>query len=74
MLQEELSGTENEVGFARVSSTTTHRDEVHHEAQQVFPTNIMAGYARASSQPELFEITDGGARRSDGAICRGTRP
>jgi LemA protein len=55
MLQEELSATENKVGFARqfYNDITTK----FNTAQQVFPTNIFAsmfGFKAA----ELFEIAD----------------
>src|SRR5580693_4311720 len=55
MLQEELSGTENKVGFARqfYNDIATR----FNTAQQVFPTNLFAvtlGFKPA----ELFEITD----------------
>ncbi len=55
MLQEELSGTENKVGFAR----QFYNDLVtkFNTAQQVFPTNLFAnmfGFKPA----ELFEVTD----------------
>jgi LemA protein len=55
MLQEELSGTENKVGFARqfYNDIATR----FNTAQQVFPTNIMAG-SLGFKPAELFEITD----------------
>jgi LemA protein len=55
MLQEELSGTENKVGFARQFYNDIATK--FNTAQQVFPTAIFAnmfGFKRA----ELFEITD----------------
>src|SRR5213596_881902 len=54
MLQEELSATENKVGFARQfynDIATTFNT-----AQQVFPTNIFAGIL-GFRPAELFEIT-----------------
>src|SRR5438093_554666 len=59
MLQEELSATENKVGFARhfYNDIATK----FNTAQQVFPTNIFAnmfGFKAA----ELFEITDAADR------------
>ena len=55
VLQEELSATENTVGFARqfYNDTATR----FNTAQQVFPTNIFAN--RFGFKPsELFEITE----------------
>src|SRR5476649_214865 len=55
MLQEELSGTENKVGFARQFYNDIATN--FNPAQQVFPTNIFAsmfGFKPA----ELFEITE----------------
>jgi LemA protein len=55
MLQEELSGTENKVGFARQFYNDIATK--FNIAQQVFPTNLFAttfGFTPA----ELFEITD----------------
>jgi LemA protein len=55
MLQEELSSTENKIGFARqfYNDITTS----FNTAQQVFPTNIFA--AMFGFKPaELFEIAD----------------
>jgi LemA protein len=55
MLQEELSATENKVGFARqfYNDIATR----FNTAQQVFPANLLAGLL--GFQPaELFEITD----------------
>src|SRR5712692_8282683 len=59
MLQEELSATENKVGFAR----QFYNDIVtkYNTAQQVFPTNIFAGMF-GFKPAELFEITDAGDR------------
>jgi LemA protein len=59
MLQEELSSTENKVGFARQFYNDIATK--FNTAQQVFPTNIFAntfGFKPA----ELFEITDAGDR------------
>src|SRR4051812_32435229 len=54
MLQEELSGTENKVGFARqfYNDIATR----FNTAQQVFPTNLFAS-ALGFKPAELFEIT-----------------
>lgn len=55
MLQEELSGTENKVGFARQFYNDIATK--FNIAQQVFPTNLFA--ASLGFKPaELFEITD----------------
>jgi LemA protein len=59
MLQEELSATENKVGFARQfynDIATTFNT-----AQQVFPTNLVAGIFGFQAA-ELFEITDAADR------------
>ena len=54
-LQEELSGTENKVGFARQFYNDIATK--FNTAQQVFPTNLFA--ATFGFKPsELFEITD----------------
>jgi len=55
LLQEELSATENTVGFARqfYNDTATR----FNTAQQVFPTNIFANVL-GFKPSELFEITD----------------
>ena len=54
MLQEELSGTENKVGFARQFYNDIATK--FNTAQQVFPTNLFA--AMLGFKPaELFEIT-----------------
>ena len=66
MLQEELSATENKVGFARQFYNDIATK--FNTAQQVFPTNIFAG-SFGFKPAELFEITDaGGARGADASI------
>jgi len=55
MLQEELSATENKVGFARQFYNDIATK--FNTAQQVFPTNLVAG-ALGFRPSELFEITD----------------
>jgi LemA protein len=55
MLQEELSGTENKVGFARQFYNDIATK--FNTAQQVFPTNIFANML-GFKPAELFEITD----------------
>ena len=59
MLQEELSATENKVGFAR----QFYNDIVtkFNTAQQVFPANLFAG-AFGFRPSELFEITEAADR------------
>jgi LemA protein len=59
MLQEELSATENKVGFAR----QFYNDMVtkFNTAQQVFPANLVAG-ALGFRPSELFEITEAADR------------
>ncbi len=59
MLQEELSATENKVGFARQFYNDIATK--FNTAQQVFPTNIFAGML-GFKPSELFEITDAGDR------------
>jgi LemA protein len=59
MLQEELASTENKVGFARQFYNDIATK--YNTAQQVFPTNLMAG-AFGFTPAELFEITDAGDR------------
>jgi LemA protein len=55
MLQEELSGTENKVGFARQFYNDIATK--FNTAQQVFPTNLFAS-AFGFKPAELFEITE----------------
>jgi LemA protein len=55
MLQEELSGTENKVGFARQFYNDIATK--FNTAQQVFPANLFAA-AFGFRPSELFEITD----------------
>jgi LemA protein len=54
-LQEELTSTENRIAFARqhYNDVTTQ----YNTKQQQFPTNLVAGLARATPA-ELWEITD----------------
>ena len=59
MLQEELSATENKVGFARQFYNDIATK--FNTAQQVFPTNVFAG-AFGFKPAELFEITDAADR------------
>jgi LemA protein len=55
MLQEELSSTENKIGFSRQFYNDIATS--FNTAQQVFPTNIFAGMF-GFKPAELFEITD----------------
>jgi LemA protein len=59
MLQEELSGTENKVGFARQFYNDIATQ--FNTAQQVFPTNLAAGML-GFKPAELFEISDAADR------------
>jgi LemA protein len=54
-LQEELVSTENKVGFARQLYNDVATS--YNTAQQQFPTNLVAGLAKASSA-ELWQIED----------------
>jgi LemA protein len=58
-LQEELTSTENRIAFARqhYNDVTTQ----YNTKQQQFPTNMVAGLARATPA-ELWEITDAAER------------
>src|ERR1700688_2953305 len=55
MLQEELSGTENKVGFARQFYNDIATK--FNTAQQVFPTSVFAGML-GFKPAELFEVTN----------------
>jgi LemA protein len=59
MLQEELSATENKIGFARQFYNDLATK--FNTAQQVFPTNLLAG-AFGFRPSELFEITNDAER------------
>jgi len=54
-LQEELTSTENKVGFARQLYNDVATS--YNTAQQQFPTNLVAGLAKAAPA-ELWEIED----------------
>jgi LemA protein len=58
-LQEELTSTENRIGFARQLYNDTATE--YNTKQMQFPTNLVAGLAKATPA-ELWEITDGGER------------
>ncbi len=58
-LQEELTGTENKIGFARQAYNDVATQ--YNTAQLQFPTNLMAGMAHAVPA-ELWEIEDAGER------------
>src|SRR6188472_218282 len=59
VLQEELTSTENKIGFARQLYNDTATQ--YNTAQQSFPTMLFAGMAGAAQVP-LWEITDEGER------------
>ena len=58
-LQEELTSTENKVGFARQLYNDVATS--YNTAQQQFPTNLMAGVAKATPA-ELWAIEDAAER------------
>ena len=58
-LQEELTSTENKISFARQLYNDTATQ--YNTKQQQFPTNLMAGMAKAAPS-DLWEIEDQGER------------
>jgi LemA protein len=58
-LQEELTSTENKIGFARQLYNDVATQ--YNTKQMQFPTNLIAGLAKASPA-ELWEIEDAGER------------
>jgi LemA protein len=58
-LQEELTSTENKIGFARQLYNDVATQ--YNTSQMHFPTNLVAGLAKASPA-ELWEIEDAGER------------
>src|SRR4029079_5220461 len=58
-LQEELTATENKIGFSRQLYNDTATQ--YNTAQQTFPTMLFAGMAGAAQVP-LWDITDEGER------------
>ena len=58
-LQEELTSTENKIGFARQLYNDTATQ--YNSAQQQFPASLVAGLAKATPA-ELWEITDAAER------------
>ena len=58
-LQEELTSTENKIGFARQLYNDTATQ--YNTKQQQFPSSIAAGFAHAAPA-QLWEITDEGER------------
>jgi LemA protein len=58
-LQEELTSTENKIGFARQLYNDTATQ--YNSTQQQFPANMVAGLAKATPA-ELWEITDDAER------------
>ena len=70
-LQEELTSTENKIGFAR-----QHYNDVatqYNTRQATFPTMLVAGMAKATPA-ELWEITDEGERAVPTVDLSGTKP
>jgi len=59
VLQEELTSTENKIGFARQLYNDVATQ--YNTKQMQFPTNLIAGMAKASPA-ELWEIEDAGER------------
>ena len=59
VLQEELTSTENKIGFARQLYNDVATQ--YNTKQMQFPTNLVAGLAKASPA-ELWEIEDAGER------------
>jgi len=68
-LQEELTGTENKIGFSRQLYNDTATQ--YNTAQQSFPTMLFAGMAGASPATRAV-VTSSGARTSPAAACRTT--
>ena len=60
-LQEELTSTENKIGFARQAYNDIAT--TYNTVQMQFPTNLFAGLAHAVPA-ELWEITDAGERNA----------
>jgi LemA protein len=58
-LQEELTSTENKIGFARQAYNDTATE--YNTRQMQFPTSLVAGMAKASAA-ELWEIQDSAER------------
>ncbi len=70
-LQEELTSTENKIGFARQLYNDVATQ--YNTKQMQFPTNLMAGLAGA--QPaELWEIEDAGERAVPNVDLSGSKP
>jgi LemA protein len=62
-LQEELTSTENKIGFARQLYNDTATQ--YNSTQQQFPANVVAGLAKATPA-DLWEITDAAERAVPG--------
>ena len=60
-LQEELSSTENKIGFARQHYNDVVRD--YNTSTQVFPANVVAGSFGFREEP-FFEVTEPEARNA----------
>jgi LemA protein len=70
-LQEELTSTENKIGFARQLYNDVATQ--YNTRQMQFPTNLVAGLAKASPA-ELWEIADAGERAVPVVDLSGPRP
>jgi LemA protein len=70
-LQEELTSTENKIGFARQLYNDVATQ--YNTKQMQFPTNLMAGLAGAAPA-ELWEIEDAGERAVPNVDLSGSKP
>jgi LemA protein len=70
-LQEELTSTENKIGFARQLYNDVATQ--YNTKQMQFPTNLMAGLAQAAPA-ELWEIEDAGERAVPNVDLSGSKP
>ncbi len=70
-LQEELTSTENKIGFARQLYNDVATE--YNTKQMQFPTNLVAGLAKAEPA-ELWEIEDAGERAVPQVDLSGPKP
>jgi LemA protein len=70
-LQEELTSTENKISFARQLYNDTATE--YNTKQMQFPTNLVAGLAKASPA-ELWQIEDAGERAVPTVDLSGPKP
>jgi LemA protein len=70
-LQEELTSTENKIGFARQLYNDVATQ--YNTKQMQFPTNLLAGMAGAAPA-ELWEIEDAGERAVPNVDLSGSKP